>query len=176
MAKFKQAKDIKVGVIGYGGAFNMGAAHINQMKEAGMTPVAVMDVDAKRVEQAAKDFPGIETYTSTTDMLKKSEVNFVTIITPHNTHAKLALQCLKAGRGVCCEKPLAITTDECDTMIAQAKKSKLALTTYHNRHWDGWVLDAVKQIKREKRIGEVVRIEAHMGHYGAPGGWWRASP
>ena len=175
MAKFKQAKDIKVGVIGYGGAFNMGAAHINQMKQAGMTPVAVMDVDAKRVEQAAKDFPGIETYTDVARMLKESDVNLVTIITPHNTHAKLALQCLKAGRGVCCEKPLAITTEECDTMIAEAKKNKLVLTTYHNRHWDGWVLDAVKQIKREKRIGEVVRVEAHMGGYGCPGHWWRSS-
>ena len=48
MPRFKKAADIKVGVIGYGGAFNMGKSHLNQMKEAGMTPVAVAEIDAAR--------------------------------------------------------------------------------------------------------------------------------
>ncbi|MCE5279184.1 MAG: Gfo/Idh/MocA family oxidoreductase [Planctomycetaceae bacterium] len=175
MKRFKKASDIKVGVIGYGGAFNMGKAHLDLMKQAGMTPVAVMDVDKTRVEQAGKDFPGIETYTSLTAMLSKSSVNFVVIITPHNTHAKIALQCLNAGKHVCSEKPLAITTEECDKMIAAAKKNGLVLTTFHNRHWDGWIIEAVRQIVREKRIGDVVRVEGHMGGYGKPGDWWRSS-
>lgn len=33
MARFKQARDIKVGVVGYGGAFNMGRGHLNEMKK-----------------------------------------------------------------------------------------------------------------------------------------------
>ncbi len=45
MKKFKNASEIKVGVIGYGGAFNMGKAHLNEMKKAGMTPVAVAEID-----------------------------------------------------------------------------------------------------------------------------------
>ena len=175
MKRFKRARDIKVGVVGYGGAFNMGAAHLNQMKEAGMTPVSVMDVDAERVKVAANDFPGIETYTSLTTMLKKSDVNLIVIITPHNTHAKIAMQCVNAGKHVCCEKPLAITTEECDKMIAAAKKNKVVLTTYHNRHWDGWILEAVKRIKRQKMIGDVVSIHGDCGGYGKPGPWWRSS-
>ncbi len=47
--KFKKSKDIKVGVVGYGGAFNMGRAHLNEMKRAGMTPVAVAEIDAERL-------------------------------------------------------------------------------------------------------------------------------
>lgn len=35
---FKQAKEIKVGVVGYGGAFNMGRSHLLEMQKAGMTP------------------------------------------------------------------------------------------------------------------------------------------
>ncbi|MCG2659899.1 MAG: Gfo/Idh/MocA family oxidoreductase, partial [Kiritimatiellae bacterium] len=118
MAKFKKAEDIKVGVIGYGGAFNMGCAHLNEMKKAGMTPVAVAELDAKRLEVAIHDFPGIQTYASVAKMLAKSDVNLLAIITPHNTHAALAIQCLNTGRHVVCEKPLAITTAECDAMIA----------------------------------------------------------
>ena len=172
--KFKSAGEIKVGTIGYGGAFNMGAAHLREMQKAGMTPTAVAEIDPARLEVAQKDFPGIETYGSVAEMLKKSDVNLLAIITPHNTHAALALQCLRAGRHVVCEKPLAITTAECDAMIAAAKRNGVVLSTYHNRHWDGCILQALKTI-RSGAIGDVYRIEAHMGAWGAPRDWWRSS-
>ena len=175
MAKFNRAKDIKVGVIGYGGAFNMGRRHLKDMQTAGMTPVCVTEVDPERRKVAEEEFPGIDTYASVTQMLKNSDVNLLVLITPHNTHAKLALQCLKAGRNGISEKPLAITTAECDARIREAKKRRLVLTTYHNRHWDGCVLEALKHIKREKAIGDVYRVEAHIGGYGQPGDWWRSS-
>jgi scyllo-inositol 2-dehydrogenase (NADP+) len=174
VARFKRAKDIKVGAIGYGGAFNMGKSHLNEMQRAGMVPTAVAEIDKSRLKVADGDFPGIETYSSVAEMLKKSDVNLLAIITPHNTHAKLALQCLRAGRHVVSEKPLAITTAECDAMIAEAKKQRVVLSTYHNRHWDGWIMQAVKAIKKGA-IGEVFRIEAHMGNYSKPGPWWRSS-
>jgi len=174
-AHFKQAKAIKVGVVGYGGAFNMGKQHLLQMAEAGMTPSAVAEVDASRLAVAKTDFPGIQTYASVDEMLKKSDVNLVVIITPHNTHAELALKCLNAGRHAVCEKPLAITTEECDAMVAAARKHNVVLSTYHNRHWDGCILRAVKAIREEKVIGEVIRIEAHMGGWSQPRDWWRSS-
>jgi predicted dehydrogenase len=174
MKRYGRASDIKVGVIGYGGAFNMGRSHLNEMLKAGMTPVAVAEIDPKRLESAKADFPGIGTFPSAGEMLKKSDVNLVTIITPHNTHAPLAIQCLRAGRHVVCEKPLAIATAECDAMIAAAKKSRVVLSTYHNRHWDGCIMNAVKQV-RSGIVGDVYRIEAHMGGWGQPGDWWRTS-
>ncbi len=175
MKKYKNASDIRVGVIGYGGAYNMGRGHLKEMEQAGMTPVAVCEVDPERLKVAETDFPGIQTYSTVAEMLRKSDVNLVTIITPHNTHAKLALQCLKAGRHVVCEKPLAITTAECDAMIAAAKKSGVVLSTYHNRHWDGWILRAVEQIKEKKVIGDVYRVDTRMGARALPGDWWRTS-
>jgi predicted dehydrogenase len=175
MKKYKKPSDIRVGVIGYGGAFNMGRGHLKEMEQAGMTPLAVCEVDTERLKVAETDFPGIQTYSTVAEMLRKSDVNLITIITPHNTHAKLALQCLKAGRHVVCEKPLAITTAECDAMIAAAKKSGVVLSTYHNRHWDGWILRAVEQIKEKKVIGDIYRVEARMGTRALPGDWWRTS-
>lgn len=174
MAQFKRAQDIKVGVIGYGGAFNMGCGHLNEMKKAGMTPTAVAEIDAQRLAVAARDFPGIETYSSVAEMLKKSDVRLLAIITPHNTHAALAIQCLNAGRHVVCEKPLAITTAECDAMILAARKNKAVLSTYHNRHWDGHILEALKHI-RAGEIGNVVRVDVQMCGWDKPGDWWRSS-
>lgn len=174
MKKFKKASDIRVGVIGYGGAFNMGKAHLNEMQKAGMTPVAVAEIDKDRLKVAESDFPGIQTFSSVAGMLKNADVDLVSIITPHNTHAKLALQCLKAGCSIVCEKPLAITTAECDAMIKEAKKKKLVLSTYHNRHWDSAIMEAVRRVKKGE-LGEIVKVEGHMGGYSKPGDWWRSS-
>lgn len=175
MKYFEAANDIKVGVIGYGGAYNMGRVHLQGMREAGMSPVAVCELDPRRLRVAESDFPGIQTYSSVSDMLRRSEANLITIITPHNSHAPLGKRCLNAGRHVVCEKPLAITTAEADAMIAAASKNGVMLSTYHNRHWDGCILEAVRRIRQRGEIGEVIAIDAHMTHYGSPGDWWRSS-
>ena len=174
MGKYRKPSDINVGVVGYGPSFNMGRSHLTEMKKAGMTPVAVADIDPARLEAAKADFPEVQTYSSLSEMLKKSSVDLVTLITPHNTHTPLALQALKAGRHVVSEKPLAITTGQCDAMIAAAKKSKVVLSTYHNRHWDGSIMEVLRQL-RSGVIGEVIRIEAHMGAWDKPRDWWRSS-
>ena len=154
----------------------MGRAHLNEMAKAGMTPTAVAELDPARLRVAEKDFPGIQTFTDVGAMLRTSDVNLLAIITPHNTHAKLAIQCLRAGRNVVCEKPLAITTEECDAMIREARKRKLVLSTYHNRHWDGHILEAVRRIRAKDRpLGDLVRVECRMGGWGKPGDWWRSS-
>src|ERR1035441_7088044 len=171
MKRYKRASDIKVGVVGYGGAFNMGRVHLQEMQKAGMTPTAVAEIDPARLAVATQDFQNIETYSSLSAMLKKSAVDLVTVITPHNTHAPLALRALKAGRHVVCEKPMAIKTAECDAMIAAARKGGVVLSTYHNRHWDGPIRNAVQHI-RSGMIGDVVRVEARWGSRNKPGDWF----
>lgn len=174
MKKYSRAGDVKVGVIGYGGAFNMGKGHLSEMQKAGMSPHAVVEIDPERLECAKSDYPDIEAYHSVGAMLRKSDTDLLSIITPHNTHSKLVLQCLNAGRHVMCEKPMAITTAECDAMISAARKKRVLLSTYHNRHWDGLILQALKIIK-SGALGDVVRVEAHMGRHACPGNWWRSS-
>jgi scyllo-inositol 2-dehydrogenase (NADP+) len=174
MAIFKKPADIKLGVIGYGGAFNMGKAHFNEASRAGMTPTAVADLDPERLRIAEEEFPGIQTYTDVKKMLASSDANLIIIITPHNTHAALSVQCLEAGKHVVVEKPFAVTTEECDAMIQAAKDHQVMLSTYHNRHWDGCILHALETIQ-SGIIGDIVRIEARMGSWGKPGDWWRSS-
>ena len=107
-------------------------------------------------------------------MLRDCDLHLITIVTPHNTHSQLALQCLRAGRHVVCEKPFALTTGECDRMIAESKNRRCLVTAFHNRHWDGCILEVVRQIGRGA-IGQIVRIQIHLGSYGKPGDWWRSS-
>ena len=97
MQRFERAADVRTGVVGYGAAFDMGRRHLSDMRKAGMTPCAVAEMDPKRLAAAGRDFPGIERYRTVGEMLRESDVNLVVLITPHNTHARLALECLRAG-------------------------------------------------------------------------------
>jgi scyllo-inositol 2-dehydrogenase (NADP+) len=174
MAFFTDASQIKVGVIGYSPAFNMGRGHMTEAQRAGMVPTAVADLSEDNLAQAKVDFPGIKTYRDGNALIDDPDVNLVILIIPHNIHAEYAVKALKKGKHVVAEKPFAITTDECDAMIDAAKASGLMVSTYHNRHWDGCILEAIERI-RGGAIGDVVRIEAHMGGHRKPGDWWRSS-
>ena len=167
-------KEIHGAVIGYGGAFNMGKGHLSGMEQAGITPTAACDVDAARVEVAKTDFPGIRTYTSVEELLKDDGVDLITLITPHNTHAALAIQCLDAGKTVVCEKPMCLTAQEATDMIAAARRSGVMLSVFHNRRHDGDFQALKEAIVEKKLIGDVFSIQAGFAGYGHPGHWWRS--
>ena len=168
-------KPFRCGVIGYGGAFNMGHAHLSSMvKNPGMEAVAICELDPARQAVAAKEWPGSVVYSRVGDMLRHADLDLVTIITPHNTHAKLAVQCLDARVGVVVEKPMAITSKEVKAMIAASRRRKVMLSTFHNRRWDGDFMLLMDLIRKEKIIGRVFRVEAGSNNYGKQRDWWRA--
>ena len=177
----KNARIIRVALIGYGGAFNMGKHHADSMRVQGeFRLVGVCDLDPKRTEQAAKDFPGICTFNNIGALLKWSEFDLAVILLPHNVHAPVALRVLHAGKHVIVEKPMSITVAEADTMISAAQKARrsdgkkgVMISVYHQRRWDGDYL-AIQDIVDRGLIGEVFHVELFVGDYDRPGSWWRS--
>ncbi len=168
-------KVIKCAVVGYGPAFNMGKAHCEWIRiTEGLSLVAVCDIDPKRTEVAKQDFPWIKTYTDVGKMLKDADADLVTIVTPHNTHAKLVLRCLRAQKHVIVEKPMCITAKEATAMIKKAKDQRVMLTVFHNRRHDGDFL-TIKEVVDKGLIGEIFQVEMFGGGYGHPGYWWRSN-
>ncbi len=165
---------IRCAIIGYGGAFNMGKHHADLMTQTGvMCVTAVCDLDPERLEVARKELPNVRTYRFVDDLLAKEDFDLAVIVTPHNTHAPLALKCLNAGKHVVVEKPMCLTVKEATAMIEAAKRNGVMLTVYHNRHWDGDFV-AIRQVVEKGLIGEVFRVEMWGGGYYQPGGWWRS--
>ena len=169
-----QKKQIRGAVIGYGGMFSMGRGHLNGMREAGISPAAVCDIDAARLEAAQVDFPGIQVYPDADALLRDGGVDLITLVTPHDTHAPLAIQALNAGKSVICEKPMCLTTSEATEMIAAARANGVMLSVYHNRRHDGDFQALKEAIVEKKLIGDVFSIQAGFADYGHPGHWWRS--
>ena len=167
-----QLQQVRAAIIGYGGAFNMGKAHGDAIVGAGMTVVAACDADASRVAVAAKDYPGIRTYTDYNELLKDPEVDLVIVILPHNLHAPVAIAAAKAGKHVVVEKPMCNSVAEADAMINAAAEANTMLSVFHNRRWDGDFC-TIREIIQKGTIGDVFHIEACMGGYHGPNNWWR---
>ena len=117
----------------------------------------------------------MNTYSSVKTLLKKEDFDLVSVVLPHNLHAPLAVECLKAGRNVIVEKPMCITIAEATEMINTAKENDVMLSVYHNRRWDRdfWTL---RGLIESGVIGKVFHIEMWGGGYRKPrADWWRSN-
>jgi predicted dehydrogenase len=169
----KEGKPIRCGIVGYGGAFGMGKFHADTIRSIpGMAVTAVCDLDTARLQLAKEQQPGVATYTDVKDMAGDAEVDLGVIVTPHNTHAAVALELIAACKHVVCEKPFSLTIEESTAMIDAARAKAVMLSTFHNRRWDGDFV-AIRKIIGDGLLGEVFHIEASIGGYAHPGLWWR---
>lgn len=169
-------KTINAGIIGYGGAFNMGKHHAEMINaQTGMATVAVCDLDPKRLEAAQQELgEHIQTYAKAEELLADDSVDLVIVILPHDLHARTAINAAEAGRHVIVEKPLCTALADADAMIAAAREAGVMLSCFNNRRWDGdfqRILSAV----RGGHIGDVFHADAASGNYAMPGFWWRSS-
>ena len=101
---------------------------------------AVCDLNIKRAEDRAaeykKQYPDteIKLFSDYKIMLDEIKPEIVTLATESGNHCKIAIDCLNAGVNVICEKPMALSTEEADKMIAVSKSSGKKMTVcFQNR-------------------------------------------
>src|SRR6187401_889046 len=82
-----------------------------------------------------------------------NEVDAVYIALPNSMHAEYTIRAAKAGVHVLCEKPMAVTVNECQRMIDACKKNGVKLMVAYRLHFEEINLNAIDLI-RKGRIGE----------------------
>ena len=118
--------ELRVCLIGCGRAGMIHARNYkNKIENARM--VAVVDTIDTAAKAAAEEL-GIEKYyTDYKDILNDSEIDAVVVVAPTNLHKPIVLDCAAAGKHIFCEKPMAMTVEECDEMIAACDKHHVKL-------------------------------------------------
>ncbi|HLX61217.1 MAG TPA: Gfo/Idh/MocA family oxidoreductase [Planctomycetota bacterium] len=130
-----------IGVVGYG---YWGPNLVRNFAEtAGARLVSVCDSRAERLSLVEKRYPGIETHTQFSEMLKSPKLDAVAIATPVHLHFSLAEQALNAGKHVLVEKPLAFSSKDAARLIELAEAKKRVLMVDHTFIYTG----AVKKIR-----------------------------
>jgi predicted dehydrogenase len=122
---------MKIGVIGVGGMLNY---HVEGFRSAGGEVVALADINHGAAKKAAEVLGVPQAFGDAELMLREGGVDAVSIITPNKFHAPLAVQALKAGKHVFCEKPPALNAREAQRMATAAEEAgKVLMFNFNNR-------------------------------------------
>ena len=124
--------------------------------------------NARRAEDMAARYGG-KVYAAAEEMFADPAIDAVSICAANYAHADLAIKALKAGKHVLCEKPMAVTTEECEAMLAAAKQSGKRLLIAQNQRFAKAHMTA-KQMLEEGVIGKVITFRSTFGH-GGPETW-----
>ncbi|MFF9177267.1 Gfo/Idh/MocA family protein [Streptomyces sp. NPDC014793] len=156
---------LRVGMVGY--AF-MGAAHSQGWRTAGRVfglPLRpVQAVICGRDEAAARAAAGRHGWAAVeTDwraLIARDDIDLVDICTPGDSHAEIALAALAAGKHVLCEKPLANTVAEAETMTAAAEEAqargRVAMVGFNYRRVPATAL--ARRLVADGRIGTLRHV------------------
>ncbi len=127
--------------------------HVPALRNAGFDVVALVGRDAERTARRAARLDVPNACVTLAEALALPSVDAVTIATPPDTHAQLAIEACAAGRHVVCEKPFAIDRHEAARMLEAAQRARV---THLVGHEFRWATDraVVARALREGLIGE----------------------
>ena len=156
-------------VIGLGQQVDRGAGHGQKHARAYASNrrtrlIAVCD---KREAAARKVADELNAPLATTDyreVLADPRVSVVSIVTPDGLHTEHAVAALEAGKHVLCEKPLALTVKDCDTIVAASRQADtLLMVGQVCRFVPGFV--AARRLIEEGAIGDLFFVESEYAHH-----------
>ena len=130
--------------------------------------IALFDNNMKRAEALAEQY-GARACSSLDELLEDPEIDAVCICVANVAHCEVTVKALKAGKHVLCEKPMAISLEECELMVRTAGECGLKLMIGQNQRFAEAHAKA-KQLIEEGVIGKVLTFRTSFGHSG-PENW-----
>lgn len=122
---------------------------------------AVCDLNEDIAKKVADKFNLKKAYTNFSDMLIKERPDIVDICTPPQTHAQLTVQAIEGGAHVFLEKPMALKTSDCDTMISSAARHQKKICVVHNQMFNPAFVRA-RRLAAKGQIGKFLGIQIFL--------------
>jgi glucose-fructose oxidoreductase len=123
----------------------------------------------KRFNLADKNIYNYNTFDS---IANNDDIDIVYIVLPPSMHADYSVRAAKAGKHVWCEKPMALTTQECQQMIDAAKSNKVSLAIgYRMQHEPN--TKQIIQFRKELAYGKVKTVTASAGYFEGRTDHWK---
>ena len=158
---------IKVGIIGCGKI-----AQVRHIPEYLANPNAEIcgfyDINLARAEELARKY-GAKAYPTYEALLADPGIDAVSVCAANHVHAEISIAALKAGKHVLCEKPMAISLEECEAMVAAARESGKYLMIGQNQRLAKAHVKA-RELIAQGAIGKVLTFRTIFGH-GGPETW-----
>ncbi|NUW37402.1 Gfo/Idh/MocA family oxidoreductase [Nonomuraea sp. SMC257] len=157
-------EDLRIGVIGLG--LRSSLARAAHRPGAGAAVTALCDTDPAVLKHQAGVFDAAYMTEDHRRLLDRDDLDAVILLTPDDTHERIAIDCLEAGKAVYVEKPLAITVEGCDAILRAARRTGTRLYVGHNMRHMG-VVRLMREAIRRGDIGEPKTVWVrHFVSYG----------
>ena len=148
----------RIGLVGCGAVAKL---HVMVLDETGVADlVAACDVDLERAREFARERRLEHALADYRELVGRVDAAIVAV--PHHLHAEVAAHLLSQGVHVLVEKPMAMTTAECDRMLAAQAAGRATLAVGVARRF----YDATRYVKRildERWLGAVESFDAREG-------------
>jgi Predicted dehydrogenases and related proteins len=115
--------------------------------------------------QALANQYSAKAYATAEELLADPFIDAVSILTPNNTHTELTLAALRAGKHVLCEKPMAVSLEECNLLMAAESASSKKLMIAQNQRFYHAHIQAKRMIESGE-IGEILTFQTNFLHGG----------
>jgi len=162
-------KDVRLCLIGTGRAGMIHAKNFRGSIDMARV-IAVCDPNIDSAKNAAAELGVDKVYRDYKKVMEDGDVDAVIIATPTKFHREIAVAAANAKKHILCEKPMAMTVDECDEMIEAAELNNVKLQIGFMRRFDESFVEA-KKIIESGEIGEVVMIKSHTRGPSKPQEW-----
>ena len=154
---------LRVGVIGVGYWGPNLLRNFNGVRGASATWCA--DLNEDRLRHMGNLYPSVRTTTDYRQILADDEVDAIVIATPANTHCDLTCEAFAAGKHVFVEKPMAMTTLECQRMVSASEKARKKLMVGHTFLFNNAV-HRIKQLIDSGELGEIFYVYVNRVNLG----------
>lgn len=154
----------------------MARFHMQAIKDHPDAELAMIcDINEELLHETARELNVANMTTDYHDVLCNPDVDAVIIVTPDQTHKEIAIEALKAGKHVLCEKPLALTVEDCKAIVNAAEKSNKKFMVGQICRYTPSFLMAKDMIDRGE-IGELFFVETEYAHDYSHMSGWRLDP
>ena len=121
--------------------------------------VAAADLEGERLEPIRRLYPTVRVVTSPEELLESDHIDAVAIATPIPTHYPLAKAALRRGKHVLIEKPMTVTSQQSEELIALAAKQKRVLMVDHTFVYSGAVRK-IRDLIHSGELGDIYYFDA----------------
>ena len=177
----KSSKENKLGIalVGLGNyATNQLAPSLLETEDCYLAGIVTgtKEKEAKWMEKYNIPATNVYNYENFDEIAKNKDIDIVYVVLPNSMHAEYTIRAAKAGKHVICEKPMALSVKECESMIAACNANNVKLSIGYRLHFDPFHMEIIR-LQKERTFGAVKYVNAEFGfRIGDPTQWRLRAP
>ena len=153
-----------IGIIGCGAISRL---HIDAFQKIDGVEIRAVSDAVAAVAAKVGETLGVPGYADYRELLKRDDIDIVSICTPSGLHRDIAIDAANAGKNVIAEKPLDVTVEKIDEIIEACEKNGVKLAcVFNNRYREGSLF--MKRAIEEGRFGKLIAANAFVPWYRTP--------